>query len=939
MAISVVATVGASASASRNRALTFSSWTPQLNDVVVMFGSSNSITTITTPSGWTNVLGGNTVVSTSGNSLFCVFHQVTAGEVSAVTMTYTASNIWAGSTAGAAWGLVLRGVDPTTPLDSSNSTSNSSTTTTGVLPGLTGTNLSTNSMIVAGITTYGTSTFTTPAGWTVRDNTVSGDWVGTKDTLTTANSDVASTNITQGTSRSYASISAAFTVYVPAATAFSFFPLFQLPPVRNPVYDSGLKETFLYADPATGTTRSITSYGAVVDTPGNNAKTAITDALAASSAGDTVYIPNGNWWLSGGAGISCPAGVTILGQSRDGAILNTNFSSTVSVVFYIATGANGVILDSFTLQQDTGSNFTTGIRFSDEVVNASSVAVDKGIVRNIHMENFYAGAVSLMNTRNVLVENCVLLNANALDGGGQGYGVTIDGPMAYNNIIRNNTIGPVIRHAILFTNLAHHNLATLNSITGAVADAIDCHGESEYSNEISFNTVRDNVLNGTTQSPNGAGICLGEPPSGDTTIGGGTHDKSGTRNWVHHNSIYNCPQGVLIMNQSNYEYVEDNYIYGCDDGVLINQTDGYPITGVDYASIVRNTIDNCGYGIRLIDTVTGAKVANNFISGSTNYAIYGDSNTTKYLVANNTLLNNEYNIQLDSTDGTFIEGSNLPEAAFSELNVPRSARPIPANTSGCFVTLIGGGGAGGLGYKHATSDRGGGGGAGGGARIDRTWIPVASLGPTYSVTVGAGGTSTCDGSTGTSTDGGNTVFSSGSISLTAGGGKKGGNGTNNTVGAGGAGGTVIINGITATGYAGSAGGNGGHYNSSASGGIAGSNNTNHAGAGGGGGAGVSGGGGTFVNSNGGAGGNSDSLGGAATLTSGNPLYNNAVDGTGSQGGGGGSGAALGVSYSSSVGGKGGKNGGGGGGSSATNNTLKAGGAGGQGYILVEWERA
>jgi hypothetical protein len=122
--------------------------------------------------------------------------------------------------------------------------------------------------------------------------------------------------------------------------------------------------------------------------------------------------------------------------------------------------------------------------------------------------------------------------------------------------------------------------------------------------------------------------------------------------------------------------------------------------------------------------------------------------------------------------------------AYSETNTVRTNQPVPTGCSGCYVTLIGGGGAGGQGQPASN----GAGGGGGGGRVNRTFVPVASLGATYSTGVGVGG-----GSAGVA--GSASTFSSGGVSLSAGGGGGGvgGGGT-----AGGGGGACSATGVTAS---------------------------------------------------------------------------------------------------------------------------------------------
>lgn len=424
-------------------------------------------------------------------------------------------------------------------------------------------------------------------------------------------------------------------------------------------YDSGLSETFQDVPASTGTTRSILSYGAVSGNTSVDSRAAINNAITASTAGDVVYIPDGTYYLKGST-INVPAGIRISGQSKTGTVLATMFSASRSSIFKVASGASNVVYENFSVRKQSGSDFDAVFRFSDQNLSPSAAAVTRCAIKNIKIQHHKRFAIEAHNTKHLLVDGCTISDAVALDGGGQGYGVLITDPAATNNWVRNCTIGTVIRHAVVLQNLANHNLIggklsgtpCGNTIVGCVADAVDCHGELEYSNEIAYNLIHDNVRNGTTQSPNGAGFGIGEPPT-DTTLGGSGHDRSGEWNWIHHNEVYNCPQGIRVMNQSNNTVIEDNYFHGNDDGILLDQVSGYSNTGVDTPQIKRNTITGNGNGIRLTDIVTNAVVQNNTITGNTGYGIYGDSNTTGYVITGNTVSGNGTNVQLDNPSGTY----------------------------------------------------------------------------------------------------------------------------------------------------------------------------------------------------------------------------------------------------------------------------------------------
>jgi hypothetical protein len=266
--------------------------------------------------------------------------------------------------------------------------------------------------------------------------------------------------------------------------------------------------------------------------------------------------------------------------------------------------------------------------------------------------------------------------------------------------------------------------------------------------------------------------------------------------------------------------------------------------------------------------------------------------------------------------------SGLTFVPFTETNTARTNQAVPANipsSGGAYVTLIGAGGGGGRGGGGTFSNECGGGGGGGAAIIPRVLVPISSLGATYSVTVPS--------ATAQQTAGASAVFSSGSVSMTAGGGGRGADGTTTVQGAAGSGGTATISGVSATNIPGGAGGIGG-FNSGPAPPAAANQTTACPGGGGGGGRSSLG---TAYAS--GKGGNSNfATGGASSSGSGAA---GGSGGTGNPGGGGAGGA--GGNGNSYTGGSGGTYGAGGGGSGGDNSGA-AGNAGGgaAGYTLIEW---
>lgn len=236
------------------------------------------------------------------------------------------------------------------------------------------------------------------------------------------------------------------------------------------------------------------------------------------------------------------------------------------------------------------------------------------------------------------------------------------------------------------------------------------------------------------------------------------------------------------------------------------------------------------------------------------------------------------------------EGGYKP---FSVENTNKSAEPVPAGATGCWVTLIGSGAAG-----SNTTDGGGWAGAprggGAGARVDRIWVPRPLLGDTYSVTRGIGAARGSNG------NGAASVFTSGPVNLAAGGGTAG------------VGGIATATGIDAT----------GKLHNGKNSGVG--DTTDDVGAGGG--AGGPSLGGAQAGRDGGS--SKTVTGGAHGRPGQKPA--DAASGHGGAGGGGGN------SYSG-PGGDGGLYGGGGGGAGqAYFSNGVTGGAGGDGYSLIEW---
>jgi len=214
--IGVISSASNSFSASRSPAITFpSTWTPRLNDLVIVFPSSTTAATITDVSGWTNPLGSGVDVESDVHQISCGYHFVTAGEVTAETRSWTLTNWYDANETGNIVGCVISGAATSGTVDSINSKSDTANTATPHSTAvLLGTNLTTGSLVLSCTASDGTNTYAAdPAGWIriITDNTSQGKILMQRVALTTANSDVDEVSFTPADGDEFVSITIAIT--------------------------------------------------------------------------------------------------------------------------------------------------------------------------------------------------------------------------------------------------------------------------------------------------------------------------------------------------------------------------------------------------------------------------------------------------------------------------------------------------------------------------------------------------------------------------------------------------------------------------------------------------------------------------------------------------------------------------------------------------------
>lgn len=200
--VRVESVAAAAISASPSPSITFTPYYPVENDVVVVFPNSTTTATVADVTGYTNPLGSTVDVESDSHEISCAYKVVSAAEAADQdgTVTFTLTSWYGANETGNILGVVLRGVDPAAVVDSINSWTVDTNTSAHHLPALTGTNLSTGSLVISCITIdASTSPYAIlPAGWSWLTSSVANHASAllVRNTMTTAGVDVADTAIT-----------------------------------------------------------------------------------------------------------------------------------------------------------------------------------------------------------------------------------------------------------------------------------------------------------------------------------------------------------------------------------------------------------------------------------------------------------------------------------------------------------------------------------------------------------------------------------------------------------------------------------------------------------------------------------------------------------------------------------------------------------------------
>ncbi|WP_407319743.1 right-handed parallel beta-helix repeat-containing protein [Isoptericola halotolerans] len=365
---------------------------------------------------------------------------------------------------------------------------------------------------------------------------------------------------------------------------------------------------------ATGRTIDVRDHGADPAPQSGDDAAAIRAALADAQPGDEVYLPEGTYDLQSTEAadptthVALRSGVDLRGDG-DGTVLTSAFTpETQSGKVLRGYGVQDVRISDLTVSSTYDGPLPTdhqddaaggGPAYGIVVANLGSRASQQVLVEDVVIERFQKMGVRIEKSREVTVRGSTFREATSVGGGGNGYGISIQGTAgkdryAYTDDSRHNVVvdnefdGTHLRHSILLQYWTHNNLVARNTIDGGVLDAIDMHGEDEYLNEIRYNKVTD---------VQAAGIALGN--TGGTAT---QHDAAGPGNWIHSNVLQNNREGILLILGTPDTLVERNVITrGRGDHVRSGiEVRNAPGTVVQHNTVLANRADGF-WGIHLAE--------------------------------------------------------------------------------------------------------------------------------------------------------------------------------------------------------------------------------------------------------------------------------------------------------------------------------------------------
>lgn len=415
----------------------------------------------------------------------------------------------------------------------------------------------------------------------------------------------------------------------------------------------------------TGQRIFVTDFGGKANDPDFDNTEAVKNAIKSASYGDEIFFTAGKYYFQKSvvakpimAHISVPSGVNITGAGIDKTFLVSKFSEYENTNSQTTTigiiGEENITISALTITAEvpedkmpqpdpitgkitSGQNNPIGNRYAPKfgikaLNNDINLITQNIVVKNVKVEYFQVSGVDFTNTIASTVKDSIIENATDLGPGGRGYGVTIQGlankafhtvgtnlGSRYNVVTNVEVNGPYIRHGIILSYVTHNNLIYNNRVNSTANQSIDLHGEDEFLNVVTKNTIKDGA---------NSGIGLGNS--------GSSHAETGPANIIYDNLIdnytvgiqviLNTPDTVIIKNNiknireggvgidlvfAPNSLVKQNILDGIagDDGVGIAVKYSYvyyqPELGVVDVYVVGNTIKNINAGAAIYLTTYG----------------------------------------------------------------------------------------------------------------------------------------------------------------------------------------------------------------------------------------------------------------------------------------------------------------------------------------------
>lgn len=326
----------------------------------------------------------------------------------------------------------------------------------------------------------------------------------------------------------------------------------------------------------TGRTLNVLDFGANPADNNTDDLPAIAAALEEARFGDEVYFPNGVYNLisqmptDGTSHLHLKSGVNLRGESQTGTILKSYFDAQDAPNSKVLTGyaRHHIVISNITITSTYEGDFSSNPDQNNPdrggpayVIYLSDMAGSPShhiTMEHVTIEKFQRMGVRIDRSHDIVVQNSTFQKATDVGGGGAGYGVAIQGVVGINrlghandshfNVVQNNRFeGPYLRHGVLVQYYSHNNLIANNTFRRVIHDAIDLHGQREYLNEITGNTL-ENITRGGI----GVGNTGGTPPH--------NHSASGAGNYIHLNTLTNTRDGITVIMGSPDTVIEKNTI-------------------------------------------------------------------------------------------------------------------------------------------------------------------------------------------------------------------------------------------------------------------------------------------------------------------------------------------------------------------------------------------